>query len=169
MSTINLFWGCVSLVVALIVLLALRELVYFIRLPRAHPDRGPYGFNGIILLIASVAVFWAGAYIDGGRSVVESLVSPYPGARYAFEQSEILHRTSLVYETKDPASAVVAFYRDEAKRSGIQLVVDESSEERLSFLLPSGNLFLTLKERGGMTVLYYSREGTIAVVTEEQN
>ena len=159
------FWFAIGLCVTVLVLLALRELVLLHRLPPSHHERGQCWFNAGVLYLSAVAVLCGGQYVDSGRYALEAMIEPYRGARYAFEQSGVFHSTSWVYETKESKDAVVDFYRTYAKAHNILLLEDESSGTRLSFLLPSGNLFLTIKEEIGLSILYFTREGEVQIVS----
>lgn len=165
MSETTLFWIAISAIACLFFLVSLREIILLISVPKGHPDRGFFWFNAVFLLVAVAGVIYGGAYLDAGRRGFESLLSPYPHARYAYERNGVIHGTTWVYVTNDDGALVRAFYRDLAEREHLELVVDDADHSRLSFTLPSGRLFLTIKNEDGSNVLYFSREGEITTAT----
>ena len=72
-----------------------------------------------------------------------------------------IHGNTWVYVSNAKPDEVRQYYESYALRSGILFVRDTTQNDRLVFMLQSGDLFLTLREENGKTVLYFSREGRI--------
>lgn len=164
MNSVIIFWFLIALIAGILLLLAIREARLVWRVPVGHPERGYYWFNMFFLIAASCAVVWGGNYLDSGRQELESLISSPPGSRYAIERNSVLHATSWVYTTNQGGEYIRNFYREYAREHGIGFIEDDHDGVRMSFGLPSGNLYLTLHQEGKETVLYFSREGEAIVV-----
>lgn len=164
MNYLLLYWLIVSGVALLIMGLMLHELLFALRAPKEHHNYGLYWFNAFFLACATVAVLWGGYYVDGGRREFESLFVPFPNARYAVEQNALIRNGVWVYETRESASAVLLFYREYVRTQNIDYF--EDNEMRMSFSLPSGSLFLTIKEEGGVSRIYFSREGSVSIALQ---
>ena len=163
MNEISTFWLIIYGLALTFFLASLREARLLSRMHHTHPERGLYWFNMFFLLLASGTTLLGGLYLDTGRAGLESLVTPYPGARYAHEQNSLIHGNTWVYVSIESREVIHSYYKAYAVRNGLSLVSD-ATEERIAFHLPSGDLFLTLSQVNGKTVLYFSREGSINVV-----
>jgi hypothetical protein len=167
MTHVAYYWVFVGVLVLVIFFVSLREALSLLSLPKGHPDRGGCWFNSLFLLLFAGAVLSGATYLDLHRVLLEQLLSPYPQARYAYERNGVAHGTTWVYVTKDTKDAVRNFYYREAKEKHFSIIADDSSPERISLVLPSGMLFLTIKQEGGKIVLYYSRDGKVLGVTAQ--
>lgn len=165
MSPGETYWGVVGFSAALLLLLALREYVLLRRLPHGHRERGEGWFTAMLLCLASATVIGVGFFIDNSRRGLENILPAYPSARYAFEESDVFHGASWVYKTKDSSLRVANFYRTYAEENKLQFFEDRSDYTRMSFVLPEGTLFLTIKEIDGTTILYFTRDGQVRIVT----
>lgn len=166
MSPVALYWVVIGSIALVLFLFSLREILLLLTVPKGHPDRGFYWFNSVFLLLCIAAVLYGGSYIDLGRRTFEELMKPYPTARYAYERNGVIHDTMWVYVTHDDPEAVREFYRKEAARANISFIEDNANPELLSFTLPSGPMFLTIKKEDGEVVLYFSRNGEIKRVNK---
>jgi hypothetical protein len=164
MSSVVTFWVIVSAIAFVFFLLALRELLLLLRLPPDYPERGLYWFNMLFLFLASIAILCGGYYLDLHRRGFEKLLMPPPHARYAVERNALIHDDTWVYVSASSVDDVRTFYRTYAETYGLSLIEDDHGSVRMSFALPSGNLFLTLTSDSGETVLYFSRIGEIRTV-----
>ncbi len=166
MNSVEIYWVVIGLIAFVLVLLSLREVAILWRMAPGHPDHGLYWFNTLFLVAAGGAVVWGGFYVDGGRQTFEALLATPPSARYAIERNPIIHDTTWIYVTSQSENDVRTFYRNYAKANQIVLIEDDRDVVRMSFALPSGNLFLTFRNEGEETVLYFSRLGEVRTVTE---
>lgn len=165
MNEIIPFWIVVCALAIAFFAASFREALLLTRMHRAHPERGLYWFNVVFLLISTIAVILGGVYLDAGRVSLERLIPPYPGARYAHEQNSVIHGNTWVYVTTENKEAVRTYYQAYAIGSGLTFVADATEQERFAFLLPSGDLFMTLSQLNGKTIIYFSREGSINTVS----
>lgn len=163
MNTVDIYWVIASFS-GILALLALREAVILFRLPSFHPDRGLYWFNICFLTIAAGGVLYGGYYVDMGRRMIESLIAIPPSSRYAIERNKIIHDTTWVYVSDQHEEAIRSFYREYARARRITFLEDDHDAVRMSFTLPSGDLFLTLRTEGGKTILYFSRAGEVRTI-----
>ena len=163
MSALSGFWVIVLLLVVFFFLLSLREVFLLIKMRHDHPERGLYWFNSFFLLCASGMCFLGGLYPDAGRVDFEKFFYVYPASRYAHEQNSIVRKEEWVYVSKDTKEAIFNFYKSEAKKRNIEFV-DNRENDRMSFLLPSGPLYLTLHDEGEERTLYFTRMGSTSVV-----
>lgn len=165
MNAVNAYWVTVILLSGLLAFLSMRELFQLSRLHAAHPDRGSYWFNGCFLILASVGILYGGYYADMGRRTIEALIVVPPSSRYAIERNSVIHSTTWVYVSGKREDEIRSFYREYARARHITLLEDDHDAVRMSFILPSGLLFLTLRNEGEKTILYFSRDGEIRTVT----
>ena len=163
MTPIQYYWAVIGFVSLLLLLLAMRELWFALRTPSLHQERGMFWFNAIFLLTSSILLLWGGYYLDGARREFENIFVAYPDSRYAIEENSIIHNGVWVYRTNSKREDVVRFFRDYALANGMNVL--EDGDMRMSFSTPTGNLFLTIVEENGTLRLYFSREGTVDVVT----
>ena len=142
------FWG------------AFRELYMLSRLPAHHPDRGPYWFNSLFLFVAVLAVATGFLYLNERKNSFEALIMPYPNSWYAFERNAFVQTGVWIYESEKGADDILLFYRDYAAKLGVPMSMDHNDGvERGAFTFPYGELFLTIKDEDGTSVLYFSLEG----------
>ena len=159
MNPLQLFWLIVASASVLLLFLAFREAWLALRTPPSHHDRGISWFNAFFLGVSSFALLWGGYYLDGGRRDFEEIFVAYPESRYAIEENGITRNEVWVYVTEKPSSEVMHFYREYARAQGIMFLEDDGM--RMSFTTPTGKLFLTIKEGGGKSRLYFSRDGRV--------
>ena len=164
MSNLDTLWVFTGFFFLILVGISIRELLLLLRIPPRHPDRGIYWFNFLFLLVAAGAVLYTGYYIDQSRQTLEQMIAVPPSAHYAIERNRLLHDTTWVYVTETTEESVRNFYRTSAEANHITFIEDGA---RMSFTLPSGNIFLTLARENNKTILYFSREGEMKSVIRE--
>lgn len=165
MNNINVLWIFVGSLSFVLMVLSLRELIILARLPRNHPERGLYWFNTIFLLIATAVTISAGYYLDAERRALEHIIPIPASTHYAIERNKLIHDAMWVYTSDATEETIREFYHAYANTNHISYLEDEM---RMSFKLPSGNLFLTLTTEGDTTVLYFSRDGEIRTIIREE-
>lgn len=161
MNPQSLFWLVVSGLAFFFVLLTVREYLLLSRIPRGHPDRGMYWCNLFLLPVFAIGVLFLGHIIDTKRIGLEQIIPPPPATQYAIFRNGLFESTEWVFVSSLTTEEVRNFYRQYARTQQIPFMEDERDAMRMSFALPSGNLFLTLNTEGARTVLYFSRDGTI--------
>ncbi len=167
MNIPSFFWLVVSGLALLFASLTVREFLMLSRIPRGHPDRGMYWCNLFILPIFTFGVLFLGHTIDTKRIHIEEIISPPPRTEYAIFRNGLFEGREWVFISLLTTDEIRNFYRSYAHTRGIPFMEDERDAMRMSFALPSGNLFLTLRTEGAQTVLYFSRDGKIETVTTE--
>jgi hypothetical protein len=168
MSHEELFFVTVGFLAFLLLLLAIREWVILKRFPSGHKERVQGWFTLLMLVIASGCIVGIGFFIDGSRISFSRLLPAYPLARYAFEESDVFRHASWVFKTADTPAVVLSYYRAYAEREHVQFFEDNTdSESRMVFVLPTGTIFLTIRDGGvgGSTVLYFTRDGQMHIST----
>lgn len=161
MNNVTIFWILIGIVATVFFLLTVREMNLLLRIPKGHPERGYCWFNALFLFASVILIVWFGNYIDSSRRTLESFLPVPEFTRYAIERNSIIHGTNWTYVSKRSIEDVRLFYRQYASENLIPIIEDVNNGVRLSFSLPSGDLFLTLTQEGGGAVLYFSREGQI--------
>lgn len=159
------FWTIIVLCALLALGSSFREGILLSRIPKGHPDRGMYWFNVFFLLCVAMTILYLGLAVDSGRCTFERMIAIPPAARYAVERNRLGADTTWVYVVRASQDEVRAFYISYAAASKVPLVLDDEDASRLLFILPSGELFLTLTPEGERTFLYFSREGKWQTVT----
>ena len=167
MNTQTFFLLIVGGIALFFALLAVREFLLLIRIPRGHPDRGMYFSNLFILPICAVGVLFLGHIIDTKRILIEEIISTPPATEYAIFRNGLFEDREWVFVSTETPLAVRDFYRQYARTKQIPFMEDERDAMRMSFALSSGNLFLTLEVEEIQTVLYFSRDGKIESITTE--
>ena len=168
MNITTLFWLIVIGLALFFALLAVREMFLLVRIPRGHPERGMYWCNVFILPMFAIGVLFLGHIIDTKRISIEEIIPTPPATQYAIFRNGLFVETEWVFATQQTTLEVRNFYRQYAKMAHITSIEDERDATRMSFALPSGNLFLTVREEGGHTLLYFSRDGEIRTVASKE-
>lgn len=160
MTTIPHFWFYIALLIAVLIVLFIAECVRAFRVDSTDFDRGRRKFNAGILLVIVLAMSYGAYALEMHRQHLLSLITPYPGARYAPERESLSERERWVYVTQDKADNIVDFYKYDATIAKYELVVDQqATTSRLLFSRNDNQLFLTITREGDKHVLYYSEKG----------
>jgi|GEM_PF-3866667 len=167
MSNDSTFWIIVSILVVSLFFASLREAILLSKMPEKHPERGLYWFNVCFFLVASGVILVGGIYLDSSRSNLEQLIRPYPDSRYAHERNGLMHGNTWTYVSSASPEEIRIFYKEYAAQAKLQVVDDATDNERLAFLLPSGDLYLTLLVEDEKTILYFSKAGSMKVMSGE--
>ncbi len=164
----NYPWILCGAAIFFISMLLLRELVIAWHLPSGHPERGISCFNACILFATVLAGLFGTHFLYMHTRALARIVPMYPLVRYAPERevfSSGAFGKTWIFVAADAPSAIVDFYQTHASPDTYTLVRDESAvTPRLLFTKEGGNLFLTIVPEGNKSVLYYSRDGTMALV-----
>lgn len=166
MTTIPQFWFYSALLIGVLLVLFVMECVRACRAEATDFDRGRRWFNASILFIIGIATLYGTYVLEMHRTHLQSLITLYPGARYAPERESLSGSEQWVYVTKDPTDAIVDFYQHDSVRPPYALIVDKgTTTSRLLFSREEGKLFLTIAREGDIYIMYYSAEGDSVSVT----
>jgi hypothetical protein len=158
-----MFWTFIYSICALLIVISLRELVVLSRMEKAHPDRGLYWFNTLLLLMLAAAILGVGFYLDSRRGIIEAYVPAYPSAVFAPDRSILKGGTVWLYTTDDLPADIERFYRAYAERSGRNIIVDPHDILKLRIGSAGEPVFITVTDEGGVRVLSYTFDGEVKI------
>jgi hypothetical protein len=166
MNPFELPWSALLIPLAVLLMLFLREVLLFIRIPRFHPERRMAAFNTIVLLGLFIAGVFGMRTLMLRDSTFVDLFPRYPHARYAPERELFSDGSTHIYVTADDPVAVIGFYTNTARGYGYQVTLDDHAKEsgRAMFVRGKTVLFLTVMKEGNVTVLYVSENGSVTAV-----
>ena len=165
MSDTLIFWLASFGLFLLFIFLVLREYRMIRTLESGHPERGYYFFNVFFFFCTAWVALYVGYVIQEDRLKLVTYVPEYPYGRYAIERGRFFDTGNWVYVAHDDIATIRAFYENYARARGWHTIVDdEQGTVRVSFSLPDGNFFLTMRIEDGVTLLYFSTEGEVRVV-----
>ena len=165
MMDIEVYWlGFISLTLFLTIL-SLRELYFITHYPKGHPEKGMHIFNALMLAVFAVVIIFAGTYVDIGRKTLEQMIMVPSSAHYAIERNQLAHSDTWIYSTLDSATRVKSFYKSMSSEKHIPMNQDSVDDNHMEFDTKDGKLFLTIQTEGEHTILYFSKRGTVQMVT----
>ena len=158
-------WVVSVVLIAVCLLLALREWIEGRDLPVANPERGIAFFHAGLLVGLSLLVGYGTMMLFRHAEALSSYIPPYPGARYAPEREALSELAQWIFVTEDQPDQIVANYETYARDLGYTLNHDRASTtDRLYFERDDARIFLTVENEGAVRVLYYSIAGSVRVV-----
>lgn len=158
-----MFWPFVYSVSAILVILFLRELSLLSRLKKNDPQRGLYWFNTIVLAAGTAFILSVALYLDGRKILIESVITPFPGAHFAPHHS-IVSGDVFIYTTTSPIDEIESFYRAIAAEHMLPIFVERKAGVVAIAIGESPRVFLTVLDRGRHRELHYSFNGEVNMV-----
>lgn len=159
-----MFWSFIYGTSAILFLLFLRELVLLSRLPKDNSERGLYWFNTFALFLGATFLIGAGFYLDGRKALIESMIVPFPGARFEPHHS-ILSEDVFIYTTNATAAEVEKFYRTFAGAHALPVFIEEKEGTVAIAVGDAPRVFLAVLERDGRRELHYSLKGEVEITS----
>lgn len=170
MSLLELPWIVLVLIPFVFMLLALREVLILLSFPPHHPERKIAVFNAVILVTFCVGGVYGLRILRAQVEHLSALVEIYPSARFAPERELLSKKNEWVFVTKDQLSQIEQFYQRSASSTGAFLERDtRGGTERLLLHKGEKNMFITLQRVNDITLIFFSEEGEVRVVSTSTN
>lgn len=164
MIWLSLPWLPVTVLLALLLLLFVREFVLARNYMPGDPERGMSLFNLWVIFFTIVCVVFGTRHLFVHERTFEHMLPPYPHARYAPER-EVFHGGAFdsqwIYVSSDELDAIINFYRSTSDKNKIKMITDISATSSPKIMFTDGkkNIFLTIEREKNTSVLFYSEEG----------
>ncbi len=170
MNDTIIFWSASIALTLLFLFFVFHEYRSMRTIESGHPERGFYWFNVFFFFCTACVALFVGYIIQEDRLQLMAYVPEYPHGRYAVERGKFFDSANWVYVSPDDMNAVSAFYQNYARARGWDTILGRGGDVvRISFILPDGNFFLTLRREDSQTVLYFSTQGEVRVIPVSQS